>query len=164
MRGAIASLLVCAFGLSVGGCLAEPVTLDITFPFEDAFLYSSTAEIRLYDIAADESPCPQLINFNVYELGTPVDPNYDSGTVQVCDLIDGGYSFTDIGPGTRAVVVVVRDANNHTLLAGCTTASLDVGEPPIDLQLQTTLEYNEWVGYLPEPSCENMDEKCTRGC
>jgi hypothetical protein len=164
MRGAVKILLVCGLVFSLSGCYPEPMTLEISFPFESAFLYSSNAEIFLYDVEEGENACPQLLNLLVYGIGSPQTAAHESGPVPVCDLRNGGFTFDDIGAGRRAVVVIVEDANNNVLLSGCRTETTAVDSAPISIDLQTTPEYNRHLELLPELRCNNMDEKCTRGC
>jgi len=155
-----AFLLLAAVGLV--GCAPEPVTVSVNFPSQEAFLHSEFAQIQIFELSPTElGSCPDLLVPAIAGTGS-VRPKLRSGSVNVCDLFDGGVSFDEVGEGPHAYVAVARNEANRPLLAGCTVGEVYADAPEIVVRLTQTSEYYSAVS--GPPACSTVEDKCERGC
>ena len=154
------ALLAC--GLATG-CTPEPTTLNFRFPSTESFLYSSHAQVLMFDIAhADRGACPSIHRYALEQFGD-WEPSRELEQVSVCELRDGGVTFMDIGPGLRAFAAVVRDSDGQALLSGCTTSDTYPDAPEVDIWLAPTDEYGDIIAEIGELRCADEEQKCDGG-
>lgn len=157
----IPPLLCICFAL---GCAPDANELELNFPSLDTFLYASFARVQVFDVSPSElGLCPTLVGQAV-RASTSRPATYDTGEVPVCDFRHGGVTFDDVGSGPKAFVAVVSDASNRVLLAGCSMSEIYENSPEISIRLFMTDRYHEAVSDIGELDCNDMDDKCERGC
>ena len=156
----------------------HPMRLEIAFPHEDSFLYSSTADVLVFEITEEERGyiCPVLHNLVIRGIGDPRPADLESGHVPICDLRDPdsqlggeeGVSFSDIQEGVRAFFVATYDVNDTVLVAGCVVGDVVMSDEPISpivIRLAETSSYSNAISRLPELKCGDIDDKCNGdGC
>jgi len=153
-------------GALVVGCGPTPVTVDVSFPSTETFLFSEQGQLLVYDLAQGPDggglgDCPLLIEG--IEGGALGDPILDSGRVPICSFRGGGVGFDDVPPGPKAYVMISYDEANTVLLAGYRVAEAYEGAPPIQVDVYPTGDYASATAGKTL-SCRNADDKCPRGC
>ncbi len=149
--------------LLAAGCAPNPVTIDVTFPSTQTFLFSELGRLLVYQVDADGGlgSCPQILeDIGNSEFGMPV---LDSDLHPICDFRDGGVGFDDVIPGPMAFVVLAYDDANTLLLSGCRIGEAYDGAEPIEVDLFPTADYaGAILGTML--TCGSADDKCARGC
>lgn len=148
-----------------GGCTPEATTLNFRFPSTESFLYSTNAQVLMFDIShADRGACASIHRFALEHFGD-WEPSAEREQVNVCELRNGGVTFEDIGPGLRAFAAVIRDQNGEPLLSGCVTADTYPDAPEVDIWLYPTEEYGANIAAIGELRCDDEEQKCDgSGC
>ena len=149
--------------LLAAGCAPTPVTVDVTFPSTETFLFSEQGQLLVYDVGADGGlgSCPQILeDIANNDFGAPL---LDSGRRPICEFRDGGVGFDDVIPGPKAFVVLTFDDANTILLSGCRIGEAYEGALSIEVDLFPTDDYaSATMGTTL--MCGTADDKCARGC
>lgn len=167
MSGPMKKVVFVGIALCLMGCEPDPIGLDVSFPTEESFLYSDYAEIYMFDISAAErgQVCSELL-IGLLNDTLEREPVSSSGPLSACDLRSNGYTFEDIGEGTRAFATIVNavDAGTTPLLYGCVTADTYVDSPSVTLELMTVLGARDLIETIGTLGCRNVEEKCRGLC
>lgn len=144
-------------------CRPDPVPIELEFPSTDTFLYSELGQLTVFSVTRGElGECPSLVEESLAGSLTRT-PVIDTGERSICGFCNGGASYDDVAEGPRAFVMVVRDASNTPLLAGCTMGEVYEEAPSIVINLFITPEYSAVAAAGPPPFSDPI-RKCGGEC
>jgi hypothetical protein len=142
-------------------CAPEPVTIDVNFPSDRAFLFSEAIEVHAYEVSTAElGGCASLVGQLLTARAANEAPVLRSNPLRACTVLAGGMTFDDVPEGPLAWVGLAKDAN-RTLLAGCTVAEVYADAPVVTIHMFMTADYRMAVRNL-DPAWRTIDEKCGR--
>jgi hypothetical protein len=145
-----------ALALTLAGCGANGVVIDLNFPSESAFAQSQNARLRIFPRTRDElGTCPTLLDRIATDAFVETKA-WDSGAADVC-AFRGGLAVPELPAGPHAFVVEVRDSSNRVILVGCTMAETYVGAPDIAVTLSPTSDF------APASIPKTADDRCRSG-
>lgn len=148
---------LCGVALSIAGCSSPTVALSIGFPSQEAFLVTSTLDVRVVPLG-DLTQCATLLGNAIQ--GTAIETSSASLGIAACD-IRSGTVLPDPGGGPHAFIVLAR-VTSGVIMAGCSVGEAYPGGPPIQVDLfpTSTSDYDNAVtaahlvpGTTPDQHC-----------
>ena len=154
MRRLLAAISVALVALALGGCAPAPVTVELGFPTESAFVQARQGRVIVFPLAEDElGICPELLH-QLEASRFPIEPVFDSELVDVCEL-RAALRLPELAPGPHAYLVEVRN-ESALILQGCAIGEVYTGAGAIRVDLHPTEDFD------PASSDMTAEEKCSR--
>ncbi len=141
--------------LVLSGCAQRaPTSVVVEFPSEVAFASTSSLEVLVY---RSTEGCAEALDA---ALTSGTTPEFTSGEISVCDLVEEGTSvlLEEVGEDAAHIVALARDEDGTILQRGCVNYH---GEPELTLPVNPTLE---GLGVIEAGSCPSVSDRCSGRC